>query len=82
MDAVDLMTALYDMLMRKAKHNRKINKMLEVGDVLSGVTKELHVELSKRTSELSDLPNLQAMADLGKLQLQQDEQNISITAQQ
>jgi len=76
MDAVDLMTALYDMLMRKAKHNRKINKMLEVGDVLSGVTKELHVELSKRTSELSDLPNLQAMADLGKLQLQQDEQNI------
>jgi len=82
MDAVDLMTALYDMLMRKAKHNRKINKMLEVGDVLSGVTKELHVELSKRTSELSDLPNLQAMADLGKLQLQQDEQNISLTAQQ
>lgn len=82
MDAVDLMTALYDMLMRKAKHNHKLNKMLEVGDVLSGVTKDIHIELSQRKAELSDLPNLQAMADLGKLQLQQDEQQIYLKAEQ
>lgn len=82
MDAVQLMTALYDMLMRKAKHNHKLNKMLEVGEVLSGVTKALHIELGKKEAELTDLPNLQAMADLGRLQLQQDESSISLTAQQ
>ena len=48
MDAVQLMTALYDMLMRKAKHNHKLNKMLEVGEILGGVTKAIHIELGKR----------------------------------
>lgn len=80
MDAVELMTALYDMLMRKAKHNHKLNKMLEVGEVLSGVTKALHVELGKREAAMSDLNEMQISADLGKLKLHRDESSIKITS--
>lgn len=80
MDAVELMTALYDMLMRKAKHNHKLNKMLEVGEVLSGVTKALHVELGKREAAMGDLNEMQISADLGKLRLQKDESSIKITS--
>lgn len=80
MDAVQLMTALYDMLMRKAKHNHKLNKMLEVGEVLSGVTKTLHIELGKREAAMGDLNEMQISADLGKLRLQKDESSIKITS--
>lgn len=80
MDAVQLMTALYDMLMRKAKHNHKLNKMLEVGEVLSGVTKAIHVELGKREAAMADLTDLQISADLGKLKLHTDESSIKITS--
>lgn len=82
MDAYSLMVALYDMLMRKAKHNQKLNKMLEVGEVLSGVTKAIHLELGKRQAELTDLPNLQAMADLGRLKLQEDDTSVSLTTEE
>jgi len=78
MDVVELMTALYDMLMRKAKHNHKINKMLEVGDLLGSVTKSIHQELGTReAATITELINLQASADLGKLTLSKD--NTSIT---
>ncbi len=81
MDAVQLMTALYDMLMRKAKHNHKLNKMLEVGEVLSGVTKAIHVELGKReAANMADLNEMQISADLGKLKLHTDDSSISITS--
>jgi hypothetical protein len=80
MDAVQLMTALYDMLMRKAKHNHKLNKMLEVGEVLSNVTKALHVELGKREASMADLNEMQISADLGKLKLHTDDSSIKITS--
>jgi len=82
MDAAELMTALYDMLMRKAKHNHKINKMLEVGEILSGVTKAIHIELGKREALLADVNTLQSMADLGNLHLQEDQNSIHLTSNQ
>ena len=80
MNAVELMTALYDMLMRKAKHNHKINKMLEVGDLLGSVTKSIHQELGTREATVTELFNLQASADLGKLTLSKDDTSITLTS--
>ncbi len=80
MDAVELMTALYDMLMRKAKHNHKLNKMLEVGEVLSGVTKALHVELGNREAARGYRNEREIRADLGKLRFQKDEPAMKITS--
>jgi hypothetical protein len=78
MDAVDLMTALYDMLMRKAKHNHKLNKMLEVGETLSDVTKTIHKELATRDVLLQTHLDLQIAADLGRLSLKEDQESISL----
>lgn len=81
MSSVDLMTALFDMLMRKAKHNHKLNKMLEVGEVLSAVTKAIHIELGKRDSaDMADLNEMQISADLGKLKLHTTDKSITITS--
>jgi len=81
MNAVELMTALHDMLMRKAKHNHKLNKMLEVGDTLGIVTKTLHKELATREAcSLGELVDMQIQADLGKLKLHQDNETISLTS--
>lgn len=83
MDAVQLMTALYDMLMRKAKHNHKLNKMLEVGEILGGVTKAIHVELGKRQgADMAPLNDMQINADLGKLEMHRTDNSISLTVKQ
>jgi hypothetical protein len=81
MNVVELMTALHDMLMRKAKHNHKINKMFAVGDTLGEVTKTLHKELAAREScTMAELNDMQIEADLGRLKLQQTETSITITS--
>tara|TARA_Y100000385_G_C13081858_1_gene634351 strand:+ start:2044 stop:2364 length:321 start_codon:yes stop_codon:yes gene_type:complete len=81
MNVVELMTALHDMLMRKAKHNHKLNKMFEVGDTLGAVTKTLHQELATREAcSLGELVDMQIEADLGRLKLQQTDTSITITS--
>ena len=78
MDAVDLMTALYDMLMRKAKHNHKLNKMFAVGETLGDVTKSIHAELATRDVLLQTHLDLQIAADLGRLSLETNEKSVYI----
>lgn len=81
MNVVELMTALHDMLIRKAKHNHKLNKMFEVGDTLGAVTKTLHQELATREAcSLGELVDMQIEADLGRLKLQQTDTSITITS--
>mgnify|MGYP003136189034 CR=1 FL=1 len=79
MEIVDLIHALFDMLQRKAKHNHKLNKMLEVGETLGGVVKAIHTELAERPNcEMSEVHMLQAMADLGKLQLKESDERVEL----
>lgn len=78
MDDEQLINAFYDMLMRKAKHNHKLNKMMEVGDILSEVAKTLHQEMSTRTNSGIPYVRFQAAADQGRLYLESTETEVHL----
>jgi hypothetical protein len=79
MSDADLLQALFDMLSRKAKHNHKMNKMFEVNDILSNVTKAVHQELGSREEGITPLLDMQIAADLGKLEIVNTPEVITIT---
>lgn len=78
MTTEQLIEALFDMLMRKAKHNHKINKMFNVGDILSEVVMALHQELGNRETKGAPLNTLQIAADLGHLSLVKTADTVSL----
>ena len=74
-----LLRALYDMLIRTSRNSHKINKLFEISDTLSHVTKALHQELKNREGEnVTPLVNLQIASDLGQLELKETEDQVSI----
>lgn len=79
MSEAELLLALYDMLSRKAKHNHKMNKMFEVNDILSNVTKAVHQQLGNKKENMAPLLDMQIAADLGKLEIVDTPEIVTIT---
>jgi hypothetical protein len=79
MSEADLLLALFDMLSRKAKHNHKMNKMFEVNDILSNVTKSVHQALGAKKEDMTPMLDLQIAADLGKIEILDTPEIVTIT---